>query len=526
MAFAVAGRAAFLLDLDKSALDRGLPAAERQFQSATTSMARSTDTVTSSAGRAASALGGRGGAGLVGRMGLVGAAAYAGINALQEVSKALRVTGYDAGTTEGKLRNFGASLAGGDVVGAIGSLVHVTTLSTKAFEELQIQIYNMDFSTFNAQVAKAAGGLATVTVGAGRGYSGTSTTVNRGPNKAMQEQLRLAALQARDRRITDAASLAGRTPGLQDDLDAQRRRGQFIRDQLKLATPGTDEFSKLSAELTAAVNRRQDLEEKIKGKKPKAEKDADRDRVAPAGIVEAGLNATMTAGLADDLKAATAEENYFRERLSHLKKGTERYTTVLGSLARAHAEKQSVLDKIAAADKAAQAAAASKAKQAAADRKRAAAETARAAEEARAEDARRLRAGLTLREATLRNDLAAADLTEKTLADDRAALRKLIAFDRAQERNRKLTQLERQQYRTKEIQDRKALASLDGATSSASADSFAKQAQAFLNQLSGDIRQYAGNTRRPLTVEQHFHSPVSAFKAGRDAELAARAVRS
>lgn len=61
-----------------------------------------------------------------------------------------------------------------------------------------------------------------------------------------------------------------------------------------------------------------------------------------------------------------------------------------------------------------------------------------------------------------------------------------------------------------------------GKKSAATSGSFERQAQAFLEQLSGDIRQFASNTR-PIIV-QNFNSPVSPFKQGRDAMLAARAM--
>lgn len=56
------------------------------------------------------------------RFGLLGLAAGTVLNGLGEVSKALRVTGEDAYSSEGKVRNFGAELLGGNLIGGIKAL--------------------------------------------------------------------------------------------------------------------------------------------------------------------------------------------------------------------------------------------------------------------------------------------------------------------------------------------------------------------------------------------------------------------
>ena len=157
MAFTgTAGTAGFVLELDKSQLDRGLPEAERQFDRATSNMAASASRAGVNASRGldglltsvrgmrteaeelerraaslgggldtAGAAAGRAGAGfgaLAGRVGLIGTAVVTGMQALDELSDLLDTTGRDAYTAEGRLRNLGSALAQGDIVGGIKAL--------------------------------------------------------------------------------------------------------------------------------------------------------------------------------------------------------------------------------------------------------------------------------------------------------------------------------------------------------------------------------------------------------------------
>lgn len=119
MAFGnIAGRAGFVIGLDKSELDRGLPQAERQFDRATAGMA-------ASATRAGDAIGSRGGvgtAGLVGRMGLITFAASSAVQGLNEVQQSLQVTGSDMYRTEGRARNLGSELLNGNLIGGLKAL--------------------------------------------------------------------------------------------------------------------------------------------------------------------------------------------------------------------------------------------------------------------------------------------------------------------------------------------------------------------------------------------------------------------
>jgi hypothetical protein len=121
----LAGRAGFELTLDKSQLDRGLAQAERDFNRATSGMAASATRAEQAIGDAR--VGGAGLAGrfagmgsLLGRAGLVGIGLSTGISALNELQSALQVTGTEAYTAEGRLRN--AAAAGGDLVAMVKAL--------------------------------------------------------------------------------------------------------------------------------------------------------------------------------------------------------------------------------------------------------------------------------------------------------------------------------------------------------------------------------------------------------------------
>ena len=185
------------------------------------------------------------------RLGAIGVAAAVGLQALGEASKALRVTGAEAATTEGRFRNLGAELLSGNVVGGLKAIASGAMLSNDQIERMGVLAY-ASTDALDAMISKleSAGGT----------FAGVA------------EKLKLVNVSARDLRIQDAQSVAGRetgTKGLQDKLEAQRRRGQFIRDQLDTAKPGTVAYTKLNAQLTTAVNERRSIEKQIEdaGKK-------------------------------------------------------------------------------------------------------------------------------------------------------------------------------------------------------------------------------------------------------------------
>lgn len=112
----IAGRAGFVLGLDKTELDRGLPQAERQFERATAGMAASATRAGDSIG------GGRIGVGLIGRIGLIGVAVNTGIQAMDAFARGLDTTGSAAFTTEGRIKNLASALLSGDLVSGFEAL--------------------------------------------------------------------------------------------------------------------------------------------------------------------------------------------------------------------------------------------------------------------------------------------------------------------------------------------------------------------------------------------------------------------
>jgi len=157
VAFAnIAGRAGFVIDLDKSAIDRGLPQVEQQFTrsmgkvEATTRQsslnasrnldpllakvremrvradelsgrARALGTGLDTTSRSASTLDAGMGS-LIARGAGFSLALTAAYQASRQLQDSLEQTGEEAYTTEGRVRNFGASLLSGDIVGGIKAL--------------------------------------------------------------------------------------------------------------------------------------------------------------------------------------------------------------------------------------------------------------------------------------------------------------------------------------------------------------------------------------------------------------------
>lgn len=73
---------------------------------------------------------------LAARYSLVGAAAYAGVQLIQDLTAALKVDGDQAGTVEGRFRNLGASLLRGDLIGGLRAVREEGHLSADALDAL------------------------------------------------------------------------------------------------------------------------------------------------------------------------------------------------------------------------------------------------------------------------------------------------------------------------------------------------------------------------------------------------------
>lgn len=96
-------------------------------------------------------------------LGVAGVAAFAGYQAAQELSKALRVEGYEAQTTEGRFRNLGAELLQGNIVGGLEALLVHTDSATERLHDLAaaaettpVDLRNFALATGEASAAAEA----------------------------------------------------------------------------------------------------------------------------------------------------------------------------------------------------------------------------------------------------------------------------------------------------------------------------------------------------------------------------------
>lgn len=197
--------------------------------------------------------------------GLGGLAIGAAFQGLQHLSDGLRVTGEEATTTEGKLRNFGASLATGDVVGGLIALTKHADSADTALKKLlakegtsTVDLRNFAFETSQAaqatqQFADAtdkAGGAAAR--GGGR-FAGVSAAAGKTANELRRTADEATALAAAfdtstqaaydvEAAINAAGSAAARFgpdssgraigPGAISDTNARNRAaGQAVIDQ-------------------------------------------------------------------------------------------------------------------------------------------------------------------------------------------------------------------------------------------------------------------------------------------------------
>jgi hypothetical protein len=174
-------------------------------------------------------------------------------------------------------------------------------------------------------------------------------------------------------------------------------------------------------------------------------------------------------------------------------------------------------------------------------RKQAAAERARKAKQHRAAERSAYRERLSTEREKLENNVKEAGLRTKGLADDRKALRALIAFDRAETHDVRLTVRERQDYRRKMLD---AEAQLKKLKTGGLGGLGAKQAQAFIEARGTFFSEFApnvfggksggrtpGSTSTPsgktVVVNQNYtynEIPKNPHHAAQQARLAAAAV--
>lgn len=459
--------------------------------------------------------------------GLLGIAVVAGYQAIGQLQRSLRVTGAEAATTEGRLRNVGAALLGGDVLGAFKAARTEFTLTADALRELQSEIARGN--TLNVDKLRQAAEVF--------------------GNDKLRAQLSQASFAVRTNLQQDRATAAGLTPGLRDDLAAARVAEREARIGVRVFQKGTDEYSKAFAAWAGAVKQRRAIVQRIEGQTSPELRDAARQQQFQLNQ----LRAAGTKSTRDDMDIAKTRADYLRRLIGQLEKDDTktkaqkaRLVTLYGQLdqvessleqvreqARA-AQQERVQKQIAAAQVDLQIQAANargQAQETAALRSQAdfaareatdkrlavdqrqqfALEAAqlnkqlydiqvRQAEEAkqaaqRAREARkqeleaerqRYRDGLALDEQRIQLRVQAAQLTGKKVSDDKRALRALIAFYKQEERDQKLTVQERLTAQSNKISAQLQLRNLakqkktsSTASGMSAADFFAEAASQF-----------------------------------------------
>lgn len=426
---------------------------------------------------------GAGVAGLARQFTGFGLAAVAGYQALNELQNSLRVTGAEAGTTQGRFRNFGAELLSGNVFGAIKALRTEFTLGAQAMEDLASEVANADLSNLEklAQFAQATG------------------------NKKLLGQLQGVQAQVRASSIQDQQTAAGLTQGnQQDDLAAAKRIENEAAIGLRVYKKGTAAYSKAFKDYAAAVADRRAIQDDIK-KEQKDAADAELQRAQDKsdGVAQAAANrltiASLTESLQDDLAAANKIESLYRERVAATLSGTEARTAALNGLASAHAKVESITASIEAEQKRYRDEQARLAKEAAAEAKRQREEAEAEAKRLREEAAAAYRADQDFAQGQIELAIRRAQLTEKNLNDDKKAQRQLIKFLKQKVKDAKLNREERQRAEAELIDAQLGLRALNKQGKDKTKDKKTATvapgltAQDFFNEAASQFQQYGSN---------------------------------
>lgn len=128
-------------------------------------------------------------AGLGRIVGLYGIAAYAGYQAAQELSKALRVEGYEAQTVEGRFRNLGAELLQGNIIGGLQAVLVHTDSVTERLQNLKEEARTtpVDLRNFGEESARTATKLEALDTAANQAKAATGDGLAKAIHQAAQE---------------------------------------------------------------------------------------------------------------------------------------------------------------------------------------------------------------------------------------------------------------------------------------------------------------------------------------------------
>lgn len=365
-----------------------------------------------------------------------GLAIGAAFTALQHLQDALKVTGEEEFTVEGRTRNLGAALLKGDLIEGINA---ITKAAPTAAEELDALVRSGEATApaFDHAAVKAAKAAREV-----REYVAAAEAA--GDNGALTQALREGGDEL-ERTAEKALALA-----------AAFRTSEQAADDVAAA------IRNAGSEAAAFGPERGGTGGVAAGTNPASFTD-DTATSATADSVAESL-ARRTKGLQDDLAVA-------KRQAAEARQAEENQKSVVEGAAKRHQETVDAVTKVIVLQRQIdeQAAAERKRAQDEADaaRKKAAAEAERRRREREAEQAAAARAAhqeyvndLQYEQELLELGLRRASATEKTIKDDIAAEKKLIRFFEEAARDKKLTKEERRKFRIAAENEKLDLAAL------------------------------------------------------------------
>ncbi len=361
----------------------------------------------------------------IARFGLAGLAIGTVFTALEHLRSGLKVSGDEAFTFEGRIRNAGAEVLGGDLIGGIGALVREAPTASEELKKLgaNANTTSVDLRQFAHETDEAAKSTEAHAVALDHTASGA---------------------------LRGGAAYADNAKGLHALAAGERDAAAGARDLAAAFETSVTQAQAVASAIQQAGSEAAAFGEQTRGAGGVA---AGQPLAGASFVDETNTNATAssvaeslarrTKGLQDDLAvakqaaadAATAEQN--------------QKDVVEGAAAR-HKETVDAVTKAVLIQNQIDADAAAERKRLAdlaeAARKKAAAEAEAERKAALAAAREAYRNDLDFRQSLLELSLRRAGLTDKTIADDVAAEKKLIAFFRQESQDRKLTKEERRQF--------------------------------------------------------------------------------
>ena len=262
------------------------------------------------------------------RLGAIGVAAAVGLQALGEASKALRVTGAEAATTEGRFRNLGAELLSGNVVGGLRAIASGAMLSTEAMSNATNLARDnaAAFRELQAQAEAAGGTFAGVAKQLNAAWASVHppTTLPNGlildsfgitPLPTGEKQPPAPAVTSVSQRLQTALAGAFASPGTRDDLAQLRRVAAALPKllgQKGMTDKGREDIYTQIASVNAQIASLTKTKAGSGGIVAPAGKEAP---IVPASLELALAQAALTKSTTDDLKRLRNIEAYLVKKI-------------------------------------------------------------------------------------------------------------------------------------------------------------------------------------------------------------------